>query len=122
MNATVNVEELPRPGSRWSVGVNEKIEAIGPEFVEFKALKNAFDKIHLAVELEMLFLRPINDRPVVERAEADRAFRLWHQRRVNVARDRRVEHTPAVRDRRTARRRFLLRQSSNEAASGRAPS
>ncbi len=77
--------------------MHEKVEAVGLEFIEIEALEHALHEIHLAVKLELLFLRPINDRSVIEGTKTDRAFRLWHQRAVDVTRDGGVEHAAAVR-------------------------
>ena len=66
------------------------------KLIEIEAFENAFHEVHLAVELEMFLLRPVNDRSVIEGAEADRALRLRHQRAVDVARDRGVEHAAAA--------------------------
>ena len=77
--------------------MDEEIETFGAELVEFEALQHAFDEIHLSVELEVFLLRPVNDRSIIERAKADRTFRLWHQCAINIPRDRGVEHTAAAR-------------------------
>jgi hypothetical protein len=58
--------------------MDEKIEAIRAELVQFEALQHPFDEIHLTIVDEVLLLGEVNHRPVIKRAEADRTFRLGH--------------------------------------------
>src|SRR4030095_10137572 len=84
-------------GARRRVGMDEKVEAFGAKLVELEALQHPLDQIHLAVETEVFLLGKVNHRAVIEGTKANRTLRLWHQRRVDVARDRGVEHTAAAR-------------------------
>ena len=77
--------------------MDEKIESGGPELIEFQALQHCFGQVHLTVEPKVRLFGPVNQRPVIERPEADRAFRFWHQRPIDIARDRGVENTAAAR-------------------------
>ena len=77
--------------------MDEEIEPIRAQLVEFEALQHPFGQIHLTIEAKVRLFGPVNHGPVIERAEADRAFRLWHQCTIDVARDRGVEHAAAAR-------------------------
>src|SRR5262249_41120409 len=77
--------------------MDEQIETFRAELVEFEALQHPFNEIHLPVELEWFLMGPINDGSIIEGAKTDRTFRLWHQRSINITRDRSVEHTAAAR-------------------------
>src|SRR4029453_19371224 len=77
--------------------MDEKVEAFRAKLVELEALQHPLDQVHLAVETEVFFLGKVNHRAVIEGTKANRTLRLWHQRRVDVARDRGVEHTAAAR-------------------------
>ena len=86
-----------KPGAWRRVGMDEEIETLCTELVEFEPLQHPFNEIHLPVELQVFLVGPVNDRSVIEGAKADRTFRLWHQCTINIARDRGVEHTTAAR-------------------------
>src|SRR5262249_52319461 len=60
------------------MGMDEKIEAIRAQLVEFEALQHPFDQIHLTIENEVFLLSEVNYRPVIKRAKANRTFRLGH--------------------------------------------